>query len=251
VAADFIDLKSPFTVGHSRGVAELACAAAAELGLPTDEVDALRRAAWLHDFGRTAVSNAIWDKPGPLTRAERDRIELHPLLSEQMLRRSPGLSSVQAISCLHHERVDGSGYAKGVGAAAQPTVARVLAVADRYHDLVEHRAYRPALSAEQAAVEVRRRVDAGRFDAETAEAVLHAAGHSRPADSARPSGLTQRELEVLRLAVQGLTMRAIASKLEVSPKTVDTHIQHIYNKTGVSTRGALALFAVERGLLSR
>jgi DNA-binding NarL/FixJ family response regulator len=129
--------------------------------------------------------------------------------------------------------------------------ARVLAIADRYHDLIEERAYRPALSSDRAAAEIRRRVEDGRFDADAADAVLDAAGHVRQGGtrSSRPAGLTDREVEVLRLAVQGLTMRAIGSRLGVTAKTVDAHIQHIYVKTGVSTRGALALFAIERGLM--
>lgn len=251
VAADFVDLKSPFTAGHSRGVADLAATATERLGMAQVEVTAVRRAGWVHDLGRTAIPNSVWDKSEPLTRSEIDRIELHPILTEQMLRRSPGLAGIATIASLHHERVDGSGYAKRMHAAAQPMPARVLAIADRYHDLIEERAYRPALSSDRAAAEIRRRVEDGRFDADAADAVLDAAGHVRQGGtrSSRPAGLTDREVEVLRLAVQGLTMRAIGSRLGVTAKTVDAHIQHIYLKTGVSTRGALALFAIERGLM--
>ena len=251
VAADFIDLKSPFTAGHSRGVAELAATAAQGIGMEQIDVIAVRRAGWVHDFGRTAIPNSVWDKVEPLTRADVDRIELHPILTEQMLRRCAGLAGVATIASQHHERIDGSGYAKGLDVAAQPMSARVLAVADRYHDLIEDRAYRPALSGEHAAAEIRRRVSDGKFDPDAAHAVLQAAGHSvrSRARSSHPAGLTDREIEVLRLAVQGLTLRAIASRLGITAKTADAHVQHIYAKTGVSTRGALALFAVERGLV--
>lgn len=250
-AADFIDLKSPYTPGHSRGVAELAAAAAEVLGLDADDVTAVRRAGWVHDFGRTAIANSVWDRVQPLTRSERDRIELHPLITEQMLRRCPGLRAEAALAGLHHERLDGSGYSKGVDGIAQPVGARLLAVADRYHDLIEHRAYRPALSPTQAAAEVRRRVAGGRLDAGAAEAVLQAAGHAaaRAVRNSRPARLTEREVEVVRLAVRGLTTRQVATRLSISAKTVDTHIQHVYAKTRVSTRGALALFAVSAGLL--
>jgi HD-GYP domain-containing protein (c-di-GMP phosphodiesterase class II) len=251
VAADFIDLKSPYTPGHSRGVADLATAAAEALALPAAEVATLRRAALLHDFGRTAIPNSVWDRVEPLTRSDVDRIELHPLLTEQMLRRCPGLAAEKVLAGLHHERVDGSGYAKGIDGSLQPMAARVLAAADRYHDFVEDRAYRPALSPAQAAVEIRRRAQDGRLDATAAEAVLNAAGHvdARVPRPGKPAGLTEREVEVLRLAVQGLTMRQIGTRLSISAKTVDAHIQHIYTKAGVSTRGALALFAVQEGLL--
>lgn len=253
VAADFIDLKSPYTAGHSRAVAQLAAGAAQALGMPAADVTTLRRAAWVHDFGRTAVSNSVWDRAEALTRSDVDRIQLHPLITEQMLRRCPGLRAETAIAALHHERLDGSGYAKGIDGSAQPPAARILAAADRYHDLIEERAYRSALSATQAAAELRRRVADGKLDGDAAEAVLRAAGHgdaapSRPR-STHPDGLTNREVDVIRLAVRGLTMRQVATRLSISVKTVDAHIQHVYAKTGVSTRGALALYAVEHGLV--
>jgi HD domain len=176
VAADFIDLKSPFTAGHSRGVADLAAAATERLGMAAADVTAVRRAGWVHDLGRTAIPNSVWDKSEPLTRSEVDRIELHPILTEQMVRRSPGLAGIATIASLHHERLDGSGYAKRMQAAALPMTARVLAVADRYRDLTEERAYRPALSSDRVAAEIRRRVDDGRFDAEAADAVAAGRG---------------------------------------------------------------------------
>jgi HD-GYP domain-containing protein (c-di-GMP phosphodiesterase class II) len=118
VAADFIDLKSPFMGGHSRRCAELAAGAARVLGLPEDGVTSVRRAALVHDFGTTVVPNSIWDKPGPLTRTEFDRVELHPLLTEQMLRRSPALAVLNPVASAHHEKCDGSGYHKRVQADA-------------------------------------------------------------------------------------------------------------------------------------
>ncbi|HVT98934.1 MAG TPA: HD domain-containing phosphohydrolase, partial [Acidobacteriaceae bacterium] len=92
VAADFIDLKSPFMAGHSRRCAELSTEAARQFGLSDEAIITIRRAALVHDFGITGVSNSILDKRGSLTRAEFDRIELHPMLTEQMLRRSPALA---------------------------------------------------------------------------------------------------------------------------------------------------------------
>jgi HD-GYP domain-containing protein (c-di-GMP phosphodiesterase class II) len=112
VAADFIDLKSPFMGGHSRRCAQLAGDAAGLLGCSDDEIAAVRRAALLHEFGTTAVPNSIWDKPGPLTRSEFDRVELHPMLTEQMLRRSPALAGLNVVAASHHEKADGSGYHK-------------------------------------------------------------------------------------------------------------------------------------------
>jgi hypothetical protein len=92
--ADLVDLKSPYLAGHSRGVANLAAAAAQASGYPDDDVRVLRRAGLIHDLGRLGVSNAIWDKPGPITEAESERVQLHPHLTDRMLARvsadSPG-----------------------------------------------------------------------------------------------------------------------------------------------------------------
>jgi len=255
VAADFIDLKSPFMAGHSRRSADLAADAGRVLGFDDDAVTDLRRAALLHDFGTTAVSNSIWDKPGPLTRAEFDRVELHPMITEQMLRRSPALASLNPIASAHHERADGSGYHKCLRAAACDPGAGVLAAADIYVALTAERADRPAFSTEHAAAELRRLGADGVLDPRAAEAVVAAAGHvdaSGPKSRRpqHPGGLTSREVDVLRLAAKGLTTRDIASRLYISPKTADHHIQHIYTKIGVSSRGAAALWAMSHGVVS-
>ena len=176
VAADFIDLKSPYTTGHSRGVADLAAAAVEQLGMGDADVQAARRAGWVHDFGRTAIPNSVWDKPAPLTRSEVDRVQLHPLLTEQMLRRSVGLATLNPIAACHHEKLDGSGYAKGLSGPSLSPAARVMAAADCYHAMTEDRAHRPALSPTHAAAEVRQMVERGKLDPESAEAVLRVAG---------------------------------------------------------------------------
>jgi HD-GYP domain-containing protein (c-di-GMP phosphodiesterase class II) len=249
-AADFIDLKSPFTAGHSRGVAALAADAAEASGLSADDVTAARRASLVHDFGRTAIPNSIWDKPAPLTHAETDRVELHPLLSEQMLRRAPGLAVLNPIAACHHERLDGSGYCKGLSGSQLSPASRIVAAADRYHAMTEDRAHRPALGEKVAAAELRRAVGEGAVDHDAAEAVLAAAGHvARRRRPTYPNGLTAREVEVLRLLTRGLTTKQMAEQLVISAKTADSHIQHIYTKIGVSTRGAAALFAMQHDLV--
>jgi len=253
VAADFIDLKSPFTAGHSRQVAALAAAACDRAGLPPAEAERARRAGLVHDLGRTAVPNSIWDKPGPLTRAERDRAQLHPVLTEQMLRRAGALDALNPVAACHHEQPDGSGYFKGLTSGQLSPAAQILGAADRYQAMTQHRAYRPALSPPAAAAELRRMATAGQVDGGAAECVLAAAGHAAgPADRRRaaglPAGLTAREAEVLALAASGLTTAQIAERLVISPKTADSHIQHIYAKIGCSTRGAAVLFALQHHL---
>lgn len=250
VAADFIDLKSPYTAGHSRAVAELTATACERAGLPADQVACARQAALVHDLGRTAVPNSIWDKPASLTRAEFDRVELHPLLTEQMLRRSAALARLNPVAAAHHEKADGTGYVKGLRAAQMELPARVLGAADRYQAMTQARAHRPAFTSAAAAAELRRMAADGEVDREAAELVLGAAGH-QPARAVRehPKGLTDREVEVLGLVALGLTTREVAARLTISPKTADTHIQHIYLKIGSTTRGAAALFAIQHGLV--
>src|SRR6185369_2382798 len=102
------------------------------LGLPGAEVRTLRRAGLVHDLGRLGVSNAIWDKTGPLGAGEWERIRLHPYLTERILCQSPALAPLGAIAVQHHERLDGSGYPRGLRGAAISTPARFLAAADAY-----------------------------------------------------------------------------------------------------------------------
>jgi HD-GYP domain-containing protein (c-di-GMP phosphodiesterase class II) len=250
VAADFIDLKSPFTAGHSRQVAALAAAAGERAGLAPAVVERARRAGLMHDLGRTAIPNSIWDKPGALTWAERDRVHLHPVLTEQMLHRAGALDALSPVAACHHEKADGSGYAKGLTAGQLSPAARILGAADRYQAMTQHRAHRPALSPEATAAELRRMAAAGEVDGDAAECVLAAAGHpARRGPAGLPAGLTVREAEVLALAASGLTTAEIAKRLVISPKTADSHIQHIYTKIGCSTRGAAVLFALKHHLV--
>jgi HD-GYP domain-containing protein (c-di-GMP phosphodiesterase class II) len=251
VVADFADLKSPFTIGHSRGVAQLAAAAAQRCSLPSADVTAVRRAGLLHDLGRVGVSAGIWGKPGPLTDSEWERVRLHPYYTERILTRSGALAPLGALAALHHERLDGSGYHRQASSAQLPPAARILAAADVYHALTEPRPHRPAYAPEAAAAEVSREAQAGRLDREAVAAVLSAAGHRvRAARREWPAGLSQREVEVLRLLARGLSNRQMAPALSISEKTVSHHVQHIYDKIDVSTRAAATLFAMRHDLLS-
>jgi len=255
VAADFIDLKSPFMSGHSRRCARLATDAAQLLNFGDEAVANIRRAALLHDFGTTGVPNSIWDKPGSLTRAEFDRVELHPMLTEQMLRRSPALSDLSSVASAHHEKCDGSGYHRRVRADAVDPLSCVLSAVEVYVGMTTDRADRDALSVEEAAEELRRLAARVVTDPRATEAVLVAAGHGEPrartVKRARlPGGLTRREGDVLRLAARGLTTQQIADRLFISTKTADHHIQHIYRKIGVSTRAAAALWATQHAVFA-
>jgi HD-GYP domain-containing protein (c-di-GMP phosphodiesterase class II) len=249
--SEFADIKSPYTVGHSKGVADLACAAAAACGLPPEEVKALKWAALLHDVGRVGVSAAIWGKPGQLSQREWEQVRLHPYYTERILARPPALAQLGKLASNHHERLDGSGYHHNLNSANLALPARILAVADAYQAMLELRPHRPALTPEAAAQELLKDVKTGKFDKETVNHVLAAAGQfAGPVRRESVAGLSEREAEVLRLIARGQSIKQIAGLLFISPKTVDNHIQHIYNKTGVSTRAGATLFAMEHNLLS-
>jgi HD-GYP domain-containing protein (c-di-GMP phosphodiesterase class II) len=247
--ADFADLKSPYTTGHSRGVALLAESAALRAGLGEPAAAELRRAGLLHDVGRIGVSNAVWDKPGALSETEMERVRMHPYLTQRTFSRSPRLAALAEVAAAHHERLDGSGYPRGLAGGALSPEARILAAADAYQAMSELRPHRPARSPEDAAQQLREEVRRGRLDADAVDAVLGAAGHRVTRRRDGPAGLTQREVEVLVLLARGLSNKAIAAQLVVSPKTVGSHIEHIYRKIGCSTRASASLFAMQHGLL--
>ncbi len=247
--ADFADLKSPFTLGHSPGVAALAAGAGRRLGLIDADVTTVRRAGLLHDIGRVGVSAGIWGRPGPLSQRDWEQVRLHPYYTERVLARPEKLGPIGLLASQHHERLDGSGYHRGSAVPALSPAARILAAADVYHAMTEERPHRPALSPEQAADELRGEVRAGRLDGDAVHAVLSEAGHRvSQTRRTRPGGLSEREVEVLRLLARGLSNRDMAEQLFVAPDTVKHHIQHIYDKIGLSTRAGATLFAVENGL---
>jgi HD-GYP domain-containing protein (c-di-GMP phosphodiesterase class II) len=247
---DFTDLKSPYVLGHSRRVGELAAAAADRGGLPAGDVTLLRRAGLVHDIGRLGVPNTIWDKRGPLNAGDRERVRLHPYLSERMLSASAELAPLGAIAGRHQERLDGSGYPRGLSGDALAPGARLLAVADAYAAMTEPRPHRPPHASGEAAAIVRDEVRAGRLDAQAADAVLAVAGHRLRRRREGPAGLTAREVEVLRLLARGLSTKQIAQLLVISRKTARNHVQNIYSKAGVSNRAQASIFAVRHGLMA-
>ena len=210
-------LKSPWLREHPTGVAELAEAAAWRMGLPADTVTLVRRAALAHDLGRVGVSNAIWEKPGPLGFGEWERVRLHPHFTERAFAQSEALAPIGLLAGSHHERLDGSGYHRGTRGPALDQAARILAAADCYAAMREPRPYRPALDAPAAEAELMREAEEGRLDPEAVDAVLAAAGHQvRERPRELPAGLTGRELEVLA--------RAHARRLQPADRRGSRHL---------------------------
>jgi HD-GYP domain-containing protein (c-di-GMP phosphodiesterase class II) len=247
VMADYADLKSPWFLGHSRAVARLV-SAAASTDPAYDELLA-RRAALVSRLGVTGVSTGTWNRPGPLSFTERERVRTVPYLTERILARAPGLAPLAAVAAMTHERMDGSGYPRGASGSAIVPTARLLAVAETYQALVEERPQRAAWSPARAADLLRAEADEGRLDPGAVRAVLLAAGHRVSRHRPTVASLTPREVEVLVRLVRGRSNRQIAEELHVTPRTVGTHVEHIYRKIQVSTRGAAAMFAMRHGLV--
>src|SRR5258705_276968 len=224
-------------------------AAGDQVGLPGAEGAGLRRAGLVHNIGRLGVSNSIWDKSGPLGAGEWERVRMHPYFTERMLQQSGALAPLGRIAVQHCERMDGSGYPRGLPGNAISRPARILGAANAYQAMREPRAHRAPRSGPDAAAELRAEARAGRLDADAVESVLTVAGHRVPRRREGPAGLTAREFEVLKLLGQGLSNKRIAQRLVISPKTAGNHIEHIYTKIDASNRAMASAFAMQHGLL--
>jgi HD-GYP domain-containing protein (c-di-GMP phosphodiesterase class II) len=246
---DFADLMSPYFAGHSSSVAELSARAAKTRNLPAAEISAVRRAAYVHDLGRVAVAAGVWQKPGPLSPDEWERVRLHAYYSERVIGRSTFLAPLSSIVSAHHERLDGSGYHRGSTAAVLTPSARLLAAADAFQTAIEPRPHRPALRTEDAADHLAYEASEGRLDPESVAAVLAVSGQ-RVHRITRPDGLSEREVEVLGLVARGLPTKQIGRALGISVKTADRHVQNAYAKIGVSSRAAATLYAMQNGLVA-
>ncbi|WP_264993022.1 HD domain-containing phosphohydrolase, partial [Mycobacterium montefiorense] len=245
---DFVDLKCPFTLGHSRAVAALAGDAALAAGLDDGSAALTRRAGHVHDLGRIGVSNQIWSKPGSLTAGEFERVRLHPYLTVRILNQVRGLGRLAEVAGNHHECLNGSGYPRGLAGTALSLPDRILAAAVCYQSGCEPRPYRGELTPGAAMQRLHERVRAGDLDPVAVEAVLHAAGQSAQRPKSRPDGLTPREIEVLCLVARGASNKEIAAALVISEKTARNHVERTYAKIGVSNRIGASMYALQQGL---
>jgi HD-GYP domain-containing protein (c-di-GMP phosphodiesterase class II) len=176
--ADVIDAKSPFTARHSRGVATYAGLIGRTLGFTDEDLRELHRAGLLHDIGKLGIPNTILDKPAKLSDDEFARMRLHPAFTEAILAGIPAFAGFAAVAAAHHERLDGSGYHRGVPAGDLPVSARALAVADVFEALTADRPYRGPMDPDEALAICRR--DAGtHLDPTCVDALATGIGRAR------------------------------------------------------------------------
>jgi HD-GYP domain-containing protein (c-di-GMP phosphodiesterase class II) len=228
-------------------VAELAEAAAGHAGFDDETRHLLKRAALVHDLGCVGISNGVWDKPGPLTTADWEQVYTHSYLTERTLARCGALHDVSRVAASHHERLAGSGYHRGLEGGELGEAARLLAAADVYAALTQERPHRPAYSEAEAAAVLE--AQTGLAPSAVACVLASAGQRHAPEPVGWPDGLTDREVEVLRLLAQGKANHDVARELYISPKTVGRHVENIYTKIGVSSRAAAAVHAMRHGLI--
>ena len=152
--SNMVEWRDPYTHGHQRRVAELACSIAEEMGLAPDRIQGLRLAAYVHDVGKIAIPAEILSKPTVLTAIERDLVRTHVDISRDILSKVDFPWPVADIAHQHHERMDGSGYPQGLKGDEILLESRILAVADTVEAMSSHRPYRPALGMERALDEI-------------------------------------------------------------------------------------------------
>lgn len=169
--ASIVEIRDPYTSGHQKRVAALAVSISKELGLEKDKIEAVGTAALIHDIGKINIPTSILARPGKISLLEYDMIKTHPQVSYDMVKRIEFPWPIADIILQHHEKLDGSGYPKGLKGKDIILEARILTVADIVEAMSSHRPYRPALGMDKALKEIRK--GKGKlYDAEVVEACV-------------------------------------------------------------------------------
>ncbi len=253
--ADVIDLKLPWMTGFSREVADTAAACCARLTPDAAAPARVYRAALVHGIGRAAVPNGVWNTAGPLPPSTWEKVRLAPYWTARAGRQAGALGEAAELGSHAYERLDGSGYFRGVRDTALALEARVLAAAVAWVAMRSARPWRAALPAQEAVVQLRDEAARGRLDTAVVEALIaDGAPTARRAaydatSRAAVVPLSPRELEVLRAISRGASNKEAARELMLSPSTVRTHVESVFRKLACSTRAAATLKASSMGLL--
>jgi response regulator RpfG family c-di-GMP phosphodiesterase/DNA-binding CsgD family transcriptional regulator len=252
LVADAIDLKLPWLSGYSRAVSQLAGTIASRLDLAPAIRTQVQRAALLHGLGRVAVPNAVWNKPGPLSASDWERVRLSPYWTARAATQIKSLEREAEIAAFVYERLDGSGYFRAARHAATSLEHRILPVAATWLALRSERPWRPAQSEDAAIDHLHRQASLSRFDLRVVDALEGASGsesYSGVSTESTPGVLSSREIDVLRCISRGHNNKAAARQLGVSPSTVRTHMESIFRKFECKSRAAATLKASSLGLL--
>jgi HD-GYP domain-containing protein (c-di-GMP phosphodiesterase class II) len=251
IVSDVIELKLPWLTGYSRRVAELARRSVLPAGMIALEERPLVRAALLHGIGRVTVPNTVWEHAGKLDRDEWQKVRQVPYWTARAGVQVPAIALDATLGSFIYERLDGSGYFRKARADAMGMQERVLAAAAAFTAMCSPRPWRPAHGEAAAATLLTAQAGAGRFDRHAAGAVIAAArtmGPPAPAP-ARDALLSAREIEVLRHISLGETSREAARAMKISPASVRSHVDHIFEKLHAASRPAATLKALTRGLI--
>lgn len=246
---DAVELKLPWLAGYGRRVAAIARRAAILAGLPDAVQRSLVRAALLHGLGRVGVPNPVWQGPHKLEGAAREAVRRAPYWTAQLLGRIPGLEDDGALASQAYERLDGSGYYRGMDAAVLGQPQRILAAAAAHVALRAPRPWRAAHEEAAASALLEAQAAGGRFDREAVALVSTAARQeAEPAHTAL-SALSAREREVLLRISRGESERAAARAMRLSAAALRAHRERILEEIGCATRPAATLRALARSLL--
>lgn len=249
IVADLIELKLPWLTGYSRRVSELAARAAALAGLPAAQRDQLVRAALIHGIGRVSVSNSVWERATRPDAADWERIRLAPYWTARAGALIPALRAEAGLASQLYERLDGSGYFRGLDRETLGHPARLLAAAAAYAALCARRPWREALTAAEATALLAQQAAAGLFDGDAVRWVVAAAAGEGAPLPVRKGLLSEREVEVLRRISLGESNKEAARVMQISPSTVRTHVESIFRKLQCSTRAAATLKGLNLGLI--
>lgn len=175
--------RDPYTAGHQHRVAQYACDIGLHMGLPKDQIEAIRISGLLHDIGKIRVPVSLLNRPGKLLKAEWELLKMHPLIGYKILKNIPFPWPIADIVYQHHERIDGSGYPRGLTGKDILIEAKIMAVADVMEAISSHRPYRPALPIESALNEIKNQKGI-LFDEAVVDSFLSSSG-SRPEEPQR------------------------------------------------------------------
>ena len=239
-----LEMRDPYTADHNRRTAELARAIACQMHLGPDAVEGITLAASLHDVGKLRIPGDILSKPGRLTLPEVALMQEHCEAGYRILKPIDFPWPIAEMVFQHHERLDGSGYPRGLSEDAISTGARIIAVADILQAMTTHRPYRAALSLD-AAIDELQRGKRRLYDASVVDAcvVLMNPGHADPTRAAGSEDprdplprLTLQQTAVMQLLAQGRSVKEIARNLHLGIGTVKSHLSHAYAVLGAHNR---------------